>query len=39
MTKTKIIQQLREMLAISTQDNEEFFKEHKKKYPCFWSWM
>lgn len=33
MTKTKIIQNLREMLAISKQDNEEFFKEHKQKYP------
>ena len=33
MTKTKIIQQLREILAISEQDNEEFFKEHKQKYP------
>ena len=33
MTKTKIIQYLREMLAISQQDNEEFFKEHKQKYP------
>ena len=33
MTKTKIIQQLREILAISKQDNDEFFEEHKKKYP------
>ena len=33
MTKTKIIQQLKEILAISEQDNEEFFKEHKQKYP------
>ena len=33
MTKPKIIQYLREMLAISEQDNEEFFKEHKQKYP------
>lgn len=33
MTKTKIIQYLREILAISEQDNEEFFKEHKQKYP------
>ena len=32
MTKTKIIQQLREILAISKQDNDEFFEEHKKKY-------
>lgn len=33
MTKPKIIQYLREMLEISQQDNEEFFKEHKQKYP------
>ena len=33
MTKTKIIQQLREMLRISQKDNVEFFEEHKKKYP------
>lgn len=33
MTKIKIIQYLRKILAISTQDNEEFFKEHKQKYP------
>ena len=33
MTKNKIIQHLREILAISEQDNVEFFEEHKKKYP------
>ena len=33
MTKPKIIQYLREMLEISKQDNDEFFEEHKKKYP------
>lgn len=33
MTKTKIIQHLREMLRISNQDEDEFFKEYKKKYP------
>ena len=33
MTKTKIIQQLREILAISKQDNDEFLEEYKKKYP------
>jgi len=33
MTKTKIIQYLREMLRISKQDNVEFFEKHKKKYP------
>ena len=33
MTKTKIIQNLREILATSKQDNEVFFKEHKQKYP------
>lgn len=33
MTKTKIIQYLREILAISKQDNVEFFEKHKKKYP------
>ena len=33
MTKTKIIQHLREMLEISQKDNVEFFEEHKKKYP------
>ena len=33
MTKTKIIQYLRDMLEISQQDNDEFFEEHKKKYP------
>ena len=33
MTKPKIIQYLREMLAISQQDNDEFFEEHKQKYP------
>lgn len=37
MTKTKIIQQLKEMLAISQQDNDEFLEEYKKKYPdCAW---
>lgn len=33
MTKPKIIQYLREMLAISQQDNDEFLEEYKKKYP------
>ena len=33
MTKTKIIQHLREMLRISNQDEDEFFEEYKKKYP------
>lgn len=33
MLKTKIIQYLREILAISMQDNDEFFEEHKQKYP------
>lgn len=33
MTKTKIIQYLREMLEISKQDNDEFLAEVKKKYP------
>ena len=33
MTKPKIIQYLREMLEISKQDNDEFFEEHKQKYP------
>ena len=33
MTKTKIIQNLREMLRISNQDEDEFFEEYKKKYP------
>ena len=33
MTKPKIIQYLRDMLEISQQDNDEFFEEHKKKYP------
>ena len=33
MTKTKIIQHLREMLDISKQDNDEFLAEYEKKYP------
>jgi hypothetical protein len=33
MTKTKIIQQLKEILAISKQDNDEFLAECRKKYP------
>ena len=33
MTKTKIIQQLKEMLRIAEQDEDEFFKECKKNYP------
>ena len=33
MTKPKIIQQLREILAISKQDNDEFLAECRKKYP------
>lgn len=33
MTKTKIIQYLREMLEISKQDNDEFLEEYKKKHP------
>ena len=33
MTKTKIIQYLREMLELSQQDNDEFLAEYKKKYP------
>lgn len=33
MTKPKIIQQLREILAISEQDNDEFLAECRKKYP------
>lgn len=33
MTKTKIIQYLREMLEISKQDNDEFLAECRKKYP------
>ena len=33
MTKTKIIQHLREMLRIAEQDEDEFFEEYKKKHP------
>lgn len=33
MTKTKIIQYLREILEISQQDNDEFLAEYKQKYP------
>ena len=33
MTKTKIIQQLKEMLRISQQDIDEFLAEYEKKYP------
>lgn len=33
MTKTKIIQQLKEMLRIAEQDIDEFLAEYKKKYP------
>ena len=33
MTKTKIIQHLREMLRISEQDNNEFLAEYKEKHP------
>ena len=33
MTKTKIIQHLREMLELSQQDNDEFLAEYEKKYP------
>lgn len=33
MTKTKIIQYLREMLRISEQDNDEFLAEYKEKHP------
>jgi hypothetical protein len=33
MTKTKIIQHLREMLRISEQDNDEFLAGYKEKHP------
>ena len=33
MTKTKIIQQLKEMLRISNQNEDEFFEECKRNYP------
>jgi hypothetical protein len=33
MTKTKIIQHLREMLRIAEQDEDDFFEEYKTKHP------
>jgi len=33
MTKTKIIQHLREMLRIAERDIDEFLAEYEKKYP------
>ena len=33
MTKTKIIQQLKEMLRIAQQDIDEFLAWYEKKYP------